>query len=222
MKRFLLIVLAFIIAILPINVEAADLPDFGDVDEDNLVFKGTQYDNSYDIQVYMWYDVDANDTFAERYVHFLTNNYPFKYLGNYVKNAKRGDNETETWFFYYTGSKQVQTFTPRVDNNTRPYSCHVTLKRYRNYRRGHTEFTIRVAHGLDYPRNSQKPSPSEINDKDKKPNCPSCGGSGICKECGGSGRVNKWGGDGVYNVTCTACAGMGKCRYCYGTGKVDR
>lgn len=218
MKRIIFLLLVTVITILSMNVEAADLPDFGDIDQDNLVFRGTQLDNSYDIEVYLWYDVDSNENFAERYVNFLVNNYPFKYLGHYVKNANHSNNVSETWFFYYVGSKNVPSFTKKVDRNAAPYDCHVTLKRFRNYRSGHTEFTIRVAHGLEYPRHAPQSSPTDDNDKE---NCPSCGGSGICRECGGSGRVTKWGGDRDYhNLTCTACAGMGKCRYCRGTGKV--
>lgn len=221
MKKVLLIFLECIFMILPLKIEAADLPDFGDIDKDNLVFKGTQLSHSYDVQVYLWYNVSSDEDFAERYVDLLVNEYPFEYLGHYVKNANHSNNVSETWFFYYTGSKDVPSFTKKAntaDRNSASYDCHVTLKRYRNYRSGHTEFTIRVAHGLEYPRHAPQSSPNDNNNKEK---CLSCSGSGNCRECGGSDKVTKWGGDRYYDdLTCTACAGTGKCRNCRGTGKV--
>ena len=210
LKKFLLSLLV-IAAFIPIPfANAADVPDFGDVSKD-LVFRGLQPDNSYNIYVYKL-DSVGNDNFAEAYVKTLLAGYPFKQVGYEKRDSGRKGNTVEVWTFAYTGSKNVSAFS-RYDS---AYSGHLTLKRYRVYTRGHTEFAIRLAHGLTYPGNY---SPS-ANGGNGKEDCWECRGSGKCKNCGGSGRVDKWGGDRTYrNLTCTYCGGTGKCRSCYGTGK---
>ncbi len=208
MKKILLSLILALTIFLPMTVEAADVPDFVEIGGGNVYFNKT--DRSSDSgTVYVFnarsLNADLNNDYVARYINLLTSRYNFVQVGYEKKkwSSKRlqQNRPTETWYFRYTGSKNVGTLSG---------SCNLRIKRTRELDKGVVSFGITVAPGLTFAGNYGTPRPSGGNGEKE---CIDCRGTGKCSTCGGRGYY-----DVGYDHPCGACRTSGKCIFCNGRG----
>ena len=152
MKKFLLpLMLAFAILIPSIQAQAADVPGFHQVGGRHLTFTGRE-DTGNGYRVY-GYDcsVDLNEEFAEIYIVALVNNFGFQPIAYFANEYRNNQAKlTEYWMFAYGGYKDVAVFVQRDRRNKQDYPANLVVRRYKDWQRGITHFSICVAYGLTY------------------------------------------------------------------------
>ena len=152
MKKFLMLVLAFVIFIPTIQAKAADVPGFYQVGGNYLTFTGRE-DTGKGYRAYGYNcSVDLSENFAERYMNALINSYNFRLIGHYVNDYRRGQAKLfERWIFAYNGSKRVSTFQHKnIQDRKNPYYCHLVVGRSKNWQAGTTHFSVLISYGLTY------------------------------------------------------------------------
>lgn len=148
MKKFLMLVLAFVLIIPIAKAQAADVPNFQDVGGNYLTFTGREVAAK---KGYICYgydcDIDLNENFAEQFINYLVQNCGFQFAGHKFDDFTRTSAQTfEYWQFNYVGSKYVAPF----QKSKKSVPCHLEVGRSKNYQTGITHFSVRIANGLTY------------------------------------------------------------------------
>lgn len=144
MKKFLLIVLAALIIFPAALTEAADVPNFYNNYLTNSE-RNDYTDRGFYLRSYGYGGIGEN--FAEQYINYLVQNYPFILTGHNAKDyTKTSAMKVDEWYFQYVGSRYVAPF----QYNKRSPSCHLQVARYQYFGEGRTSFVIRISNGLTY------------------------------------------------------------------------
>ena len=150
-KLCFIFVLVFLLALSV--AEAADVPNFRDVagefaQLDEFVSGRENEHYSYVCDL----DIDRQLNFAEQYVAFLVQYYPFVVTEHYTHDYTRTSAMyAEDWYLEYTGPKHVAKFPAlHLEMRGRRYPCHVHVVRHQMFEEGQTNVGISVAYGLDY------------------------------------------------------------------------
>lgn len=154
MKKFLLTMLAVLIIFPAAKAAAADLPDFAQFGSGYLNFTGRENSsNRRGNYVSYGYDcsVDLRENFAEQYMNYLVQNFPFQFIGHDSKEYKASAAVSDYWYFKYVGSKNVRTFDALKHGSAKAFvPCHLQVSRRKDFQSGITHFSIRIASGLSY------------------------------------------------------------------------
>ena len=147
MKKFLMPVLAVVLIASITKAQAADVPDFSLFGNGYLEFTGREVTHKGYICYGYDCSVDLNENFAEQFMNYLVQNCGFQYAGHDFKDFTRTSAETfEYWQFNYLGSKYVYQF----QKHKKSTPCHLEVGRHKNFQRGITHFSLRIANGLSY------------------------------------------------------------------------
>ena len=132
----------------------ADVPDFGQFGSGYLSFTGRENSsNKRGNYVIYGYDcsVDLNENFAEQYMNYLVQNYPFQFIRHEYKEYRTSATVRDHWYFRYTGSKNVRTFDALKPGSATSFvPCHLEVSRSKNFQTGVTHFAIFIVNGLTY------------------------------------------------------------------------
>lgn len=154
MKKILTLVLAALIIFPAAAVQAADLPDFLQFGGSYLNFTGRENtSNSRGNYITYGYDcsVDLRKNFAEQYMNYLVQNFPFQFISHESKEYKSSAKVRDYWYFRYVGSKNARTFDALRPGSAKSFvPCHLQIVRLKDFQSGITHFSIRIASGLSY------------------------------------------------------------------------
>ncbi len=91
--------------------------------------------------------IDLDENFAEQFMNYLVKNCSFQYVNHDFRDFARTSAKTfEHWQFNYTGSKYVSKF----QKTKKAVPCHLEVGRTKDFQKGITHFSIRIANGLSY------------------------------------------------------------------------
>lgn len=154
MKKFLLTMLAVLIIFPAAKAAAADVPNFAQFGGGYLSFTGRETtSNSRGNYITYGYDcsVDLRENFAEQFMNYLVQNYPFQFISHESKEYKSSAKVRDYWYFRYVGSTNARTFDALRPGSAKSFvPCHLQFVRLKDFQSGVTHFSIRIASGLSY------------------------------------------------------------------------
>ena len=132
----------------------ADVPDFAQFGSGYLNFTGRENtSNKRGIYVTYGYDcsVDLRENFAEQFMNYLVQNYPFQFISHEYKEYKTQAIVRDHWYFRYVGSKNARTFDALKPGSAKSFvPCHLQISRRKDFQSGIKHFSISIASGLSY------------------------------------------------------------------------